>query len=203
MDQNNISDNNESVKNAILEVARNLFSKYGYKKTTMEDIAQALGKGKSSLYYYFKNKEDIFQAVIDWEEDILFSSLREIIQEPVSADKKMEKYIEVRMETIRELENYHKAINTDSNSNFDFLDYIKGKSEQEEALMIEQIMQEGLNSNIFAIKNPQMAAIAISTALKGLEIPLFRTKPQMQNDDFKVQLKNVLNILFYGLIKRP
>jgi len=42
----------------ILKIAREIFSKYGYKKTTLDDIANAVRKGKSSLYYYFKSKED-------------------------------------------------------------------------------------------------------------------------------------------------
>ena len=45
----------------ILRTAREIFSKYGYKKTTLDDIANAVRKGKSSLYYYFSSKEDCFR----------------------------------------------------------------------------------------------------------------------------------------------
>ena len=48
---------NDSVKYTILQEAQKLFALYGYRKTTLEDIAIKLHKGKSSLYYYFKNKE--------------------------------------------------------------------------------------------------------------------------------------------------
>ncbi|MFW6389223.1 MAG: TetR/AcrR family transcriptional regulator, partial [Marinilabiliaceae bacterium] len=61
---NSMVSGQDTVRIAILKSARELFAKFGYRKTTMEDIAQALRKGKSSLYYYFKNKEEIFQAVI-------------------------------------------------------------------------------------------------------------------------------------------
>lgn len=193
---------NDSVRTSILEVARGLFAKYGYKKTTMEDIAQALGKGKSSLYYYFKNKEEIFQAVIDWEGDILFSKLRTVVAASMGADEKMRKYVEVRMETIRELDNYHKAIRDESLAGFDFLDHLKGKSEKDEWGLIKTILDEGLASGLFQLKNSMMAAIAISTAFKGLEIALFRNADDKNFDDFKTQLNNVLNILFFGLIKR-
>ena len=88
---------NDSVRAAILDSARELFARFGYKKTTMEDIAQSLGKGKSSLYYYFKNKEEIFQAVVDWEGDILFSKLRQIVHSSDAADAKMRLYVQVRM----------------------------------------------------------------------------------------------------------
>lgn len=198
----NSIDYNDSVKTSILNVARDLFAKYGYKKTTMEDIAQALGKGKSSLYYYFKNKEEIFQAVIDWEETVLLSRLKSTVNSDASPQDKMKKYVEVRMQTIRELENYHKALRDDVPGGFDFLDHIKGNSEKVEVEMIEQIMIEGQQTELFQVKNPRMAAMAISMALKGLEVPLFRSMQQDDLDEFNIQINNVLNILFYGLIKR-
>jgi AcrR family transcriptional regulator len=50
---NTVSD---EMRNTIICKAGELFSRYGYKKTTMDDIADALQKGKSSIYYYFQNK---------------------------------------------------------------------------------------------------------------------------------------------------
>ena len=46
----------------ILRAAEALFQKWGLKKTTMEDIAKEAGKGKSTLYYYFKSKAEILLA---------------------------------------------------------------------------------------------------------------------------------------------
>ncbi len=51
----------------ILSTAKMLFAQHGLKKTTMEDIANAMGKGKSTLYYYFPGKTEIFEAVVDEE----------------------------------------------------------------------------------------------------------------------------------------
>ncbi len=47
-------------KAQILTAARELFNRQGYPKTSVDDISQAVGMRKSSLYYYFKNKEQIF-----------------------------------------------------------------------------------------------------------------------------------------------
>ena len=54
---------NNLVKAAILQAAERLFQKWGINKTTMEDIAHEARKGKSTLYYYFKSKEDVLEAV--------------------------------------------------------------------------------------------------------------------------------------------
>ncbi len=48
----------------ILEVASRLFKTFGYKKTTLDDVAKEVGLGKTALYHYFQSKEDIFRAVI-------------------------------------------------------------------------------------------------------------------------------------------
>ena len=47
----------------LVDVARGLFAKQGLENTTMNDIAVASGKGRRTLYTYFKNKEDIYFAV--------------------------------------------------------------------------------------------------------------------------------------------
>ncbi|MFW6154214.1 MAG: TetR/AcrR family transcriptional regulator [Planctomycetota bacterium] len=47
----------------ILDVAAGLFLQYGYKRTTVEDIAAAAGIAKGSVYLHFKSKDDVFGAV--------------------------------------------------------------------------------------------------------------------------------------------
>jgi len=52
-------------KEDIFSRAAEIFSKKGYERTTLEEIAAALKMTKSSIYYYFKGKEDIlFQSLI-------------------------------------------------------------------------------------------------------------------------------------------
>ncbi|NLO02147.1 MAG: TetR/AcrR family transcriptional regulator, partial [Bacteroidales bacterium] len=77
----------------ILKIAREIFSKYGYKKTTLDDIANAVRKGKSSLYYYFESKEDLFQAVILKEVDILGKELEIVINRNTDPVDKLRDYI--------------------------------------------------------------------------------------------------------------
>jgi AcrR family transcriptional regulator len=57
----------EKAREEIVEIARGIFAKFGFRKTSMDEIAKAVKKAKSSLYYYFQNKEEVFQAVIERE----------------------------------------------------------------------------------------------------------------------------------------
>ena len=54
-----------SVRNAILDSARDLFSERGYHGTTLLDIAEVAGTGVSSLYSYFPSKIHLLYAVVE------------------------------------------------------------------------------------------------------------------------------------------
>lgn len=47
----------------ILEAALTAFSRYGFRRTTMNDIAQNTGMSRAALYLQFKNKEEIFRSL--------------------------------------------------------------------------------------------------------------------------------------------
>ena len=51
------------VKDKIVQAAITSFSKYGYDKTRMDDIAKSAKLGKGTLYLYFKSKEELFYAI--------------------------------------------------------------------------------------------------------------------------------------------
>ncbi len=191
---------NETVRASILDVSRVLFAKFGYKKTTMEDIAHELHKGKSSLYYYFKNKEEIFQAVIELEQNALLTNLKEVINSDQKAQAKLQDYVLTRMKTIIGLENYYKALTDERFGGGEFVIKVKESSEKEEEDMIKVILEEGIAEGSFMLKNVNMGAIAITLALKGIEHAMFTTSTNMEN--MIDQMQNVLNILFYGVIKR-
>lgn len=51
-------------KEEVIKVANKLFVEKGFEKTTMEDIARALGVYKGSIYYYINNKADLFYEIL-------------------------------------------------------------------------------------------------------------------------------------------
>ncbi|MHA2936868.1 TetR/AcrR family transcriptional regulator [Vibrio sp. RC27] len=55
----------EEKKYQILQAATEVFGTYGYKKTSMQDIADALDISRPALYQYYKNKEAVFLALVE------------------------------------------------------------------------------------------------------------------------------------------
>jgi AcrR family transcriptional regulator len=63
----------ETVRNAILDAARDSFSDRGYHRTTLLDIAQRAGTGVSSLYSYFPSKLHLLYAVVEpWQKECIW-----------------------------------------------------------------------------------------------------------------------------------
>ena len=56
---------NDSRKQEIIDKATQCFFKFGYNKTTLDEIGESIGFNKAALYYYFKNKEELFVQVLN------------------------------------------------------------------------------------------------------------------------------------------
>lgn len=55
-----------STKQRIIEESLDLFSSRGYDAVSVRDIARRVGIKESSLYNHFKNKQDIFDTIVDF-----------------------------------------------------------------------------------------------------------------------------------------
>ena len=183
----------------ILKIAQEIFSKYGYKKTTLDDIANAVRKGKSSLYYYFKSKEDLFQAVIMKEVDQLARELDRVINRNTEPVDKLRDYMLTKINTFRNLANFYHALENDVTA-ISFINDVKLRYEQDEIRLIKRILIEGVRKNEFEIYDFNLAAIGITMAIKGLEMPL--SAGNYGNLNLERSVDVILKIICYGIMKR-
>ena len=87
-------------KKSILDVARDLFDRFGYEKTSMNDIAKRSHKAKGSLYYNFDGKMDIFKVLVEQEYANIKSQLIQLchLTDEVGITKeKVIEYLQLRM----------------------------------------------------------------------------------------------------------
>jgi AcrR family transcriptional regulator len=57
----------ELVREQMIDIAAQLFDSKGYANTSINDIARAIGLGRSAVYHYFRNKEEILAALVESE----------------------------------------------------------------------------------------------------------------------------------------
>ena len=191
--------NKEEFRKKIIISAGQIFSRYGFRKTTMDEIANALKMGKSSIYYYFKSKEEIFEAVVLYEANILRSELTKAIKSVDSPIGKMENYVYVRMKAFEKLSNYYNAIFDKNLDHFEFIEKIRERYDLEEIAILRLILYDGARKKVFNVANSEYTAMAIQTTMKGLEVPLFWQKREVEIDK---RLKAILDVLFYGIVAK-
>lgn len=73
--------------------AKKVFAKYGYQKTTLEDIANLIGIKKNSLYYYFESKEDLFNQILIETSEKLYKYLLKELGKISSNKEKLRYYV--------------------------------------------------------------------------------------------------------------
>ena len=191
--------NKEEFRSKVIITAGAIFSRYGFRKTTMDEIANALKMGKSSIYYYFESKEEIFEAVVLHEANILRNELTTAIKSVESPVEKMKNYVFVRMKSFEKLSNYYNAIFDKNLDHFEFIENIRSRYDREELAILRLILYHGIRKKVFNVANSEYTALAVQTSLKGLEVPLFWQKKEVNIED---RLNAILDVLFHGILKK-
>jgi AcrR family transcriptional regulator len=190
----------EEIRAHIVRVARKIFTRYGFRKTTMEQIAASSGKGKSSIYYYFKSKEEIFRAVVEKEAEELKQQLDRTIKKDDAPIDKLKTYILFRLHHVRSVENFYAALKDEYLSHMEFILEIRRSIDIEERQVVREILEEGMRDGSFHVTSSEIGAIAITTMMKGLELPLLLSDAHKK--DRQELLEDLIRVLFYGIIKR-
>jgi len=86
----------KSTRDIIIGVAAGLFATAGLRRTTMETIAAAAGRGRRTIYMYFGNKAEIYDAVVDMEIKQITGPLRDIVSSVRGFDAVLNRYAEER-----------------------------------------------------------------------------------------------------------
>ncbi|WP_192349128.1 TetR/AcrR family transcriptional regulator [Algoriphagus sp. Y33] len=141
----------EIIVQDIINGAKKLIQQYGLNKTTMEDIAKSAGKGKSTLYYYFKDKNEIFNAVINLEMDEFFQTVKKAVNKETNEIDMLKTYIVTKIKTLQEKTNlYRFAIENDLEGRFnkDFTN-LRNRYDNEEKNLLSSILRKGVKANFF------------------------------------------------------
>ncbi|MDX8339580.1 TetR/AcrR family transcriptional regulator [Draconibacterium sp. IB214405] len=184
-------------KQQIIVAAGITFERYGFKKTTMDDIAYAAGKGKSSLYYYFKNKEEVFEAVVAYEAENLVNEINTAISGSSSAVEKLKSYMSVRMKRFVKRGNLATALNDNFLATFSFIEKIRDNYRGFEIELIAGIINEGIEKKEFKAVNAAFTAELILTGMIGFEVPLLTKSTTFEESVAKIN--SGIEMFFYGI----
>ena len=161
-------------RNKLIDIARQLFAHKGIENTTMNDIAIAAKKGRRTIYTYFKNKRDIYNAVIESESGIVLKRLSEIVDLPLPADQKLMEFIFQRFDAMKDLVYRNGSLRADFFRDVRKVERARKTTSPKEIKMLESILREGVESGIFRIKHTDKMAMVMLLCLQGLDVPYIR-----------------------------
>ena len=188
----------EYLNNRILNKGKELFFKYGIKKTTVDDIVQSVGISKGSFYTFFKTKEHLFF-------EMYITETKNIEKEFISQLNKKNNIIK------KNLKNFlRKKFSIDSKSAISLLydkenfEYLNRKFPQKEIGnfikddfenlidIIKQLEEKGVVSNYSSLQVAQMFHILFFLSLKKDELELHN---RFDQDSIELMLDLILNAI--------
>ena len=158
-------------RQTLVEVARQLFAKNGIANTTMNDIAVASGKGRRTLYTYFKSKEDVYLAVIESELERLSDKLDEVAARRTRPQDKIIELIYTHLNSIKETVVRNGNLRAEFFRNIWTVEKVRKNFDDEEIKLFRKVYAEGKAEGEFDIENIDLVADITHYCIKGLEVP--------------------------------
>ena len=187
------------IKKRIMEISRELYSRYSFRKTTMNDIARELGMTKSSIYYYFGNKEEIFNQMISSDIEKWKKELSDFVGRQDSVQEKLAAYITKKMEIVCSISDFYRSPIEEYHENFSLIEKLRAETDKEEIGIIKEILGEGNRQGVFSVQDIDMTALNMLNILKGLEHYYIGRK---KGRNLKKAMENMVSLFLNGLIKR-
>lgn len=154
-------------RDKLIESAKTLFIRNGVENTTIGDIANASDKGRRTIYTYFKNKLEIFRAVIERESEIMAADMRAVANSDASAADRLRAMIKMMIE--------QSGNASSSYSNIKILLGMKsGRTERARRLawektiaLMSSILTQGVNTGEFDPRTAEMVRDSLYPMLRS------------------------------------
>jgi AcrR family transcriptional regulator len=165
------------IQEQILQAAKQLFSVHGLHKVTMDDVAKAIGKGRSSLYYYYKSKDEILNAVTEAEIREMLAAVTRAINASPNFEQKLQAFFITKLNILREKGSFYNKLDAgmdaDAMSDFNKAKRIHHNNviKQESALLNEMLTLGMETGELRAIneKEKQALVFVLLSTLHGLK----------------------------------
>ena len=97
-----MANQDDIIHQEILQAAVRLYRKSGPTKVTLDNVAKATGRSRSSLYYYFKDRDEIFQAVLNQIAEDVIAEIRHAVAAAENLNDKIYAFCSTKIKTTEE-----------------------------------------------------------------------------------------------------
>ena len=190
-------------RDKMVEVSRELFAKRGIQATTMNDIADAAGKGRRTLYTYFRSKEDIYQAVVKCELTQFLHDMEIARRINLPPEQKLINLIYVHLESVKNIVLRNGTLRAEFFRDIWLVEKARADMDKEEQKLIQEILDEGVHKGIFEIPHTPTMSYLMQNAIKGMEVPYISGHiRQRDNSEYQSIRENVVHLILRGIRKK-
>jgi AcrR family transcriptional regulator len=159
----------DAVRDAILDAAEGLLGRFGYRKTTVEEIAREAGIGKGTIYLHFDSKKEVALATIDRLVDRVLERLEEVASSGRPAVDRLREIlvarVVVRLQGVR-----HYAGRIDELLQAIRKELLERRSRhfEQEARVLRAVLEDGVARGELRVEDPTATARAMVAATNSL-----------------------------------
>ena len=190
-----------NTRSELIEVARQLFATQGFDNTTMNEIAAKSGKGRRTLYTYFKSKSEVFMAVVETETNRIIEHIEDILPLNIPADEKLKRYILSRLDQVKDTVVRNGSLKAEFFRDVIKLEHARRRLHVREIAILGAILQQGIDEGTFEVDNASVVAVTIHYALRGLDLPNIKGQfTALGVPTIRVR-ETIFKMIFYGIIR--
>jgi len=194
----------QNKKKLILDIATQLFTRFGFAKTSLDEIATAAQIAKGTVYYYFPSKEDLFIASVEAKTREYFKMLRQHINSTTGFEEKLTEFLSFPIKLIYEnMPILIECLINIPQSYQEQLIQFRVKSREVMMQILSEIIQLGKQEDLIDERFPEDRLCEIimdwfmigEPSLKIVDVPRLLTMIE-RDSDF------IIKMLLYGIVKR-
>jgi AcrR family transcriptional regulator len=188
---------NTDLKPIILEAAARLFARYGFKKTSMDEIAQGAHISKATIYQHFSGKEEVFAVTVRQESEALVQALMQAINSAETHEDKIRAFIKARMSLVAEKGQLHQMSNEVLHETMPLVEEARQAFFNREVRLFQLVLEKGKEAGRFHLDRPRQVALVLLSALKGLDVLLLSSK---DTSDIREGVDTTVELFIRGLV---
>jgi len=193
----------KEVREAILDATDDFLAHYGYKKMSIDDLAQQVGIGKGSIYLHFSSKEEIALSHIDRIIERLENELLLLAERKISPEKRLHQMLLKRvLFRFDSVQHYTQSLNDLLAALRPKLLARRKKYFNEEAEIFATVIKEGQKAKIFDGGNALKIAETFLLATNSLLPFSLTTRELGERNEIEERTERVAKLILYGLLKR-
>src|SRR5262249_31281907 len=191
------------IRDAILDAAERLLAYYGYKKTTMDDLAREAGIGKGTVYLYFPSKEEVARSTIDRVVERLLDRLRALAGSGEPVTQRLREMLLTRvLFRFDSVKDYSQSLDDLLASLRPAYLARRQRYFDAEAEIFAAVLREGRDARLFAFTDASATAHTLLLATNALLPSALSVRELGKRRDVQEKATRIAELLLAGLQRR-